>query len=770
MEEINRTAITALESIIRQRLGLLGGKDLPPEVNDAAALSLGGDAKILGGAKQLASIFDQISLSAERENRDRHFLPLKALALDARVIFPGVPLDSGTMNIDYEALAKNLQQSLQVNEKDLDTRLANLLESLMKYGWCIPAATLDGVADISLYDHARMTAALSVCLHQGGGQEDQPTALLVGGDISGIQSFIYTISSKKAAKTLRGRSFYLQLLTEAVLRYVLKQLELPYSNVIYSGGGHFFLLAPPGKQNAIEKVQEYITKTLLAHHGSSLYFALGWAEVPKEGFELGKFPSYWSEMHRSLAVRKQRRYSELGDDMYQALYEPTPHGGNQEKTCSVCGVEREDVSADEDYPEDTGSRICKLCESFSEPLGRRLAKEKLVGLGFGKELQTSPGKYQAALNAFGMYVEWPNDRNEISFSRGVQRAVAWKLDDVEIKHVVTSNVPMAISTRYTVNLLPLGREEDVSEINNKLPNSKIDDLAKVGVPLTFSHIQTFSDGIQRLGVLRADVDSLGEIFKRGFGEGENSKATLVRLATLSFQMSLFFEGWVEQICQEKFENKIYAVYAGGDDIFLIGPWNIMPQLGFKIVEDFKLYTGENPDMHLSGGIAIIGGKYPVYQAADDAEEELDRAKSLSGKNGLCFLDQAWKWDVFKDVSDKHHHLMGLAENRQVRPVLHRLMDLTQKEAEHSVEMKRKAFEIKNLEKRQKLLTRPFYGPWIWLGVYYLKRQEGRVKDEEAKQNLTNIREELNNNNFENIAHWGTAARWTELEIRKSNHD
>ncbi|MBM4425645.1 MAG: hypothetical protein FJ031_00255 [Chloroflexi bacterium] len=45
--------------------------------------------------------------------------------------------------------------------------------------------------------------------------------LLIGDDISGIQKFIYTITSKKAAQTLRGRSFYLQLLTEVVMGFVL---------------------------------------------------------------------------------------------------------------------------------------------------------------------------------------------------------------------------------------------------------------------------------------------------------------------------------------------------------------------------------------------------------------------------------------------------------------------------------------------------------------------------------------------------------------------
>jgi CRISPR-associated protein Cas10/Csm1 subtype III-A len=77
---------------------------------------------------------------------------------------------------------------------------------------------------------------------------NQPVALLVGGDISGIQKFIYTISSKGAARMLRGRSFYLQLLTEALLRYTLVELGLPYSNVIYSGGGHFYLTGTAFRQ------------------------------------------------------------------------------------------------------------------------------------------------------------------------------------------------------------------------------------------------------------------------------------------------------------------------------------------------------------------------------------------------------------------------------------------------------------------------------------------------------------------------------------------
>ncbi len=60
-------------------------------------------------------------------------------------------------------------------------------------------------------------------MHASGcGPEPAPTFSLVGGDIPGIQRTIYTITSKGAAKGLRGRSAFIQLLGDAVVRRVLQ--------------------------------------------------------------------------------------------------------------------------------------------------------------------------------------------------------------------------------------------------------------------------------------------------------------------------------------------------------------------------------------------------------------------------------------------------------------------------------------------------------------------------------------------------------------------
>ena len=87
--------------------------------------------------------------------------------------------------------------------------------------------------------------------------------MLVGGDISGVQNFIYTITARGAAPTLRGRSFYLQIVTEALARYLLRRLDLPVTNLIYAGGGSFFLLARPGDGERLPRLQQEISRILL---------------------------------------------------------------------------------------------------------------------------------------------------------------------------------------------------------------------------------------------------------------------------------------------------------------------------------------------------------------------------------------------------------------------------------------------------------------------------------------------------------------------------
>ena len=140
------------------------------------------------------------------------------------------------------------------SEEYLNSLLA-VMEANLTY---VPSSTSnEELSDISLYDHVKLTAAIASCIydylnenHLNYKEElfnkkdfyDREAFLLCSMDISGIQNFIYTISSKNALKTLRARSFYLEMMMEHMMDLLLEKLQLSRANLLYSGGGHCYLL------------------------------------------------------------------------------------------------------------------------------------------------------------------------------------------------------------------------------------------------------------------------------------------------------------------------------------------------------------------------------------------------------------------------------------------------------------------------------------------------------------------------------------------------
>lgn len=107
--------------------------------------------------------------------------------------------------------------------------LLRIYEDAVSY---VPSSTVtEESPDISLYMHSKIAAAIAismamcfeaeeihdyreVCFEEKKSFRDRESFKLISGDISGIQQFIYTIPSKGALKSLRGRSFYLEILME----------------------------------------------------------------------------------------------------------------------------------------------------------------------------------------------------------------------------------------------------------------------------------------------------------------------------------------------------------------------------------------------------------------------------------------------------------------------------------------------------------------------------------------------------------------------------
>ncbi len=743
--------------------------------------------------RQLMSIFCSLT-GPDGETTGAAYLPLKALRVERDAIFPALG-EMGDIWPAYQALwdeftaeAARLRDAHE-GSGDLAVYAESLLLLLQRFTWCIPSAYYKTRPDVSLYDHSRMTAALAAILHDG--PWDDPAlqeitikpagagelALLVGGDISGVQDFIYTISSRGATSALRGRSFYLQLLTEAIVRYVLAELDLPVTNVIYSGGGRFYLLARPTDQERLRAVQRHISRTLLQHHSSDLYVAL--AALPLRGADFfdGKISAAWEQLGEALQAVKLRRFSEVDAVDLKWLFKAQGDGGNEEKQCQVCGLEHPGTRPDKKVEGDEGVRKCPPCLAF-EDLGDTLRQARFLTLEpigpVAVDLSQPAGRWQDVFASFGMKARVGEDY-EASSRQSVVLALQ---DDALISLEPTSG--QATGRRFLVNVTPTITAAEITALRK---DGFRDELPTPDKIKPFSVLEWQSHGIKRLGVLRMDVDNLGKLFSDGFGK----QATLSRVAALSFAISLYFDGWVEhlaeQMNQKDGEDRLYSIYSGGDDLFFVGSWDAVVEFARKVRADLTPYAAGHPGIHTSAGIVLVGGKYPLAQAARDAGDAEDQAKAyrvrkngqvVAAKDAICFLGQVQPWERFgaDDAPNTVNALatqlasmvQGDANNKGAPTALIQNLARLYDQYSDAERQRREAGHDLN----QAGEWQPLWGPWMWRGFYILTRMAHRSGDKVIKEQVMALRDQLHETEFRDMAWMGLAARLAEFQTR--NYD
>lgn len=598
----------------------------------------------------LLSLLTRVRLGDARSQATDAYFSLNPLQLERLAVFP-VPNALVTQEAYQHYWQAFHQEALCLPIQDW----LGFFHLLRKYCWCIPSSAAHGEEhDISLYDHLRVTAAIAACLEAEGLSEEElkqirsgdsrararPLFLLVKGDISGIQDFIYTITSKGAAKGLRGRSVYLQLLTEIIAQWILRKLNLPFVNLLYHGGGHFMLLVPYKASEQLSLLHQEITQRLLTAHKTDLYLALGWESLTPEDFKPDQFPQKWREVGQRVGQAKQRRFSEL-DDVYR-LFEPQ---GSAQRRCDLCQADPEPFG----LTKDEEIEKCHLCISF-ERLGQEVASAQYLMISELVEEQTGGRGYAGVLARFGYRVDFLEQLQPLS-QQDVRRAALYRLNDTDFlddemqawaQQARARGIESSLGFRFLANVTPYDENDNV---------------------LDFDGLAAQSKGMERLGILRMDIDNLGRIFSQGI-----PNATVSRIATISSMIQLFFEGWVHQIaCDERFQNKVYAIYSGGDDLFFVGAWDAIVELARQIREDFHLFT-RNDSVTLSAGIVIEERKFPLYQAARNSGRALESAKARPGKNAIEFLGKTLSWSDFQRVYELQQRLVQLLQGRNDKAV------------------------------------------------------------------------------------------------------
>lgn len=662
---------------------------------------------------------------------------------------------------------------------------ANLHALLQRFCWALPAPVASAM-DVSLFDYARISAALAVCLAETGVDAEEP-ALLIGADLSGVQDFLYTLSSDGAAKSLRGRSVYLQLLMEVIALDLLHELALPAANLLYVGGGNFYLIASPSQKEQIKTYQEVASRRLLLMHEGALYLAMTAQPIKQTELQAANMGEVWGQVADALSIQKAQRFSELDEaEMAQAIGSALHGTGVPDRSCRVCqrqmveGEKGEHLHLDENGDPLDDERKCNLCKSF-DVLGRDLSTAQFLALSRIAINQASiVTDWSAGLRHFGFDVQILKDAHNTN-CRDIWRASS--TDTIYISFwqggVSITDFPGNPKREQTIWCYrPLAQCPPFRTNAHGVVQFDVN-----GYPILedFDKLACNSDGLERWGVLRMDVDRLGTIFQ----DGMKPNASLSRVVSLSGLMRLFFEGYLPKIA-EQFNQparaRVHLMYAGGDDLFIVGSWSILPELAKRIRDEFDKFACKNSQVTLSGGISIAPSvKYPLYQAAEDAEKAEKQSKrygktetTKAEKDALTLLSETITWkepdkaksryESFDWVRKRVQALTEWTQGDDVALPRSFVTALRTLDAEWRDWKKREQGLLKNVMPRYGHTdTRLFLGPWQWNLVYSLHRAAQRAKNDSIKPQIQDLVNHIISGEITTI---GLSARWLEYLTRE----
>lgn len=141
--------------------------------------------------------------------------------------------------INYQKIAEELEGlGRAVGKLKGDRARLVTMDAVLRYLTLFVPAAVYGtlVPDTSLYGHSRLAAAVA----------GNSSFRLLFIDIKGIQRFISSVSGEaNAAKRLRGRSFFLQLLQEAIMAWLTAEMGVTQVDNLVFEPGKFLLAVPP---------------------------------------------------------------------------------------------------------------------------------------------------------------------------------------------------------------------------------------------------------------------------------------------------------------------------------------------------------------------------------------------------------------------------------------------------------------------------------------------------------------------------------------------
>ncbi len=421
--------------------------------------------------------------------------------------------------------------------------------------------------------------------------------MLILAQLSGIQDFLFDVreTGGKQARSLRFRSFRIQLMAECVALRLLAAAGLSHERLLFCAAAKVCIDAAGLDTDGVVRVGDVareLTQRLLTETHGRLRLSV----VIRP--HAGKFVETFSEASQELAVRKLQPFRDLAHAAHGTTW---PADG---------------LTVSPPWDPDTEA-------AHDADLGTELSKANWLTIS---ELN---GRPSAGHEVLGLRIAYDDPRT----SAGSGLLSCSNLHDTE-------QAPRGDARKY-FHPRRLARHVPVDERGQRIE---------------FLDLAAMSRGAHMLGVLKADADSLGNAIRTLLDEAGDQAAASLR--GFSDALDGFFAGTLDQEQRRPDSpwTNIYTVFSGGDDLLVVGPWDVILDFAAHVRDLFDKHFGTAATQRaspipltISAGVAIIKPRYPIHLAARQAEDALERAKSEPApgasqpKDQCAALGQVWKW-------------------------------------------------------------------------------------------------------------------------------
>lgn len=699
-----RTLLQELYDVF-QRTGLPGPWMIPlPEPLQQAIPFSDQSIRPIERITRLTPVVTALRSEATRglSGEDRYRYLLKPLSMHREAMLPQFEEQiSGYLREDYRQIWQQFLDAMRQIQSypPGEAYFFTVYFLVKKYFTRVPSREMP---DISVFDHARITTAIEDCRHmyhkekgrkkttpipvekssdmprppssageetvspvfseaepQGSAASDEEKEFLfIEGDLSGIQNFMFAMGvprqeARRLTNRLRGCSFYLWLLAETIVEYLLKSLNLTIAHQVWSAGGRFLLIAPntPAVTYHLKACYHEIKTFLLQKFRGDLALVIGNSAVSAKELDT-QFALVQRNLTHIMAHEALRPFSSVlqEQDLVQFPSFPPEDAAPYDQFLTQLYHEQDYIGQHLSRLNQGDNRLMKKVKAASESW----QKKPFITVEIGKVF----------------HLAW-----DIDTEADAQTETMYRINDLDAPFWGTTPL------QYGFKLLAIHTDD---ELLNEAPVV----VTRDDVPQSDQSDQSVVEGDRGndvIGVLRMDVDRVEALLTAGF---PLQKHNLMHVAALSAEIDLFFTGYIQHLCRTEFRKSVHLIHAGGDDLCVVGAWDALINFACRIANDFTAFTCHHPELHLSGGLWVCKERYPLNWAAqqaslllnDLAKENSRREPDLRGKIGerdaLALFDHRLSWkDVLTLCQQGDQFVEAVCKNEMSLPTLCTLRSL-----------------------------------------------------------------------------------------------